>query len=109
MVLSLEGKNSSLPVLRVFTVLLFNKCEGFPALLVGTITAEETRALGLALLTGVEMPRHLTRALAGVSCPSRSVPSAWRGAGMPCCSAIGTHGRPPQHRAPAGGFGNCWT
>lgn len=44
MVLSLEGKKSSLPVLRVFTVLLFNKCEGFPALLVGTIIAEEPRA-----------------------------------------------------------------
>lgn len=44
MVLSLEGKKSSLPVLRVFTVLLFNKCKGFPALLVGTITAEEPHA-----------------------------------------------------------------
>lgn len=39
MVLSLEGKESSLPVLRVFTVLLFNKCKGFPALVVGTITS----------------------------------------------------------------------
>lgn len=44
MVLSLEGKKSSLPVLRVFTVLLFNKCEGFPALLVGIVTVEEPRA-----------------------------------------------------------------
>lgn len=44
MVLSLEGKKSSLPVLRVFRVLLFKQMRGALGPLVGTITAEEPRA-----------------------------------------------------------------
>lgn len=38
MVLSAEGKTSRLPVLRAFAVLLFNKREGLPALVLGANT-----------------------------------------------------------------------
>lgn len=104
MVLSLEGKESCLPVLRVFTVLLFNECKGFPALVVGTITSRGAQLritseppdsvcwrCGLAFPTAVEMPWHLSLwfcflCLAGC-------PPACRWAQMPCCSAIRTRGR----------------
>lgn len=112
MVLSPEGKKSSLPVLRVFKFYCLTNAIGGsqsprwepsqteePSSWL-RITSEpldsDCRCQGLAFLTTVEVPWHLSLCLVGVSCLPSCLTGclpAFRWAQMPCCSAINMRGR----------------